>query len=249
MSDSDRAVIFGRDAARYDAARPGYPDAVVAHVIDKVDPGYAVEIGAGTGKATAAFAAERRRITCLEPDPDMAAVLAGKMLPGVTVEVARFEDWKGEPGSVDLLYAAQSWHWVDPSVGFGKATEKLRTGGVLALLWNVPLDRYGRFVDVYREFGPEVLAEQDGRIYERDQKGWLPDLVANGFGECELFVHPWSSRLSAVEFRDLCSTYSDHMMIPEPRRARLLDALEEEVEAGGGWFEIEYEARVFTGRK
>lgn len=248
MKEVDRAVIFGRDAAAYDLARPGYPDEVVAHILGYVDPGYMVEIGAGTGKATEKFADGRRRITCLEPDPEMAGILHAKGLPGVSVEGLRFEDWAAAE-SVDLFLAAQSWHWVDGSVGFVKAMKLLRPGGLIALLWNVPIDRYERFVDVYREHGPEILAEQDGRVFERDQKGWLSDLEEHGFAECEVFSHPWSARLDPAQFRRLCSTYSDHMLIPEPRRTRLLDALEAGVVSTGGWFDIEYEARVFTGRK
>lgn len=247
MNEVDRATVFGRDAGTYDRSRPGYPYEVVDHIVAMADPTSVVEIGAGTGKATELLADGRRRVTCLEPDPQMAEMLTAKGLPGVSVEVLRFEDWNGaEP--VDLILAAQSWHWVDDTVGFGKAMELLRPGGLLALLWNVPIDRYARFTDIYREYGPEILAEEDDRIYERDQN-WLPDMEAHGFVECELFVHPWSSRLGPVGFRQLCSTYSDHMLIPEPRQTRLLDALQAGVVSMGGWFDIDYEARVFTGRK
>lgn len=248
MTDPDRSIIFGRDAVGYDNARPGYPNEAVAHILGKVDAATAVEIGAGTGKATASFADGQRRIICLEPDPQMAAMLIEKKLPGVSVEVTRFEDWSG-PGSVDLVYAAQSWHWVDHSVGFRKALDVLVPDGIFALMWNVPIDRYDRFVDVYREFGPEILAENDARIADRDKPTWSSDLESAGFQNVELFTHQWSAHLNSVEFRQLCSTYSDHMMIPEPRRVRLLDALEEAVDSAGGWFEIQYECRVFTGRK
>ncbi|MFG2235780.1 hypothetical protein ACGFNX_38250 [Streptomyces sp. NPDC048723] len=69
--------VFGEVAELYDAARPGYADALAAEVLAYADPGgrTAVEVGAGTGKATVAFAALGTPVVCIEPDPRMAEVL------------------------------------------------------------------------------------------------------------------------------------------------------------------------------
>lgn len=248
-SSRHRRLIFGDVAGIYDEHRPRYPEELVSHILGLTRIDRAIEIGAGTGIATAEFARRGVEVICLEPSPDMARVLESKKLPGVSVEVSSFEDWVADDIKVDLIYAAQSWHWIDHGTGYGKVFDTLVPGGIVALFWNVPIDRYGRFVEVYQAFGPEILAENDGRIAKRDGPTWLDDLESAGFSDCDLFIHPWTSRLSAAEFRELCSTYSDHMLIPEPRRTRLLDALQEAVDSLGGWFEIEYEARVFTGRR
>jgi hypothetical protein len=68
--DPERRLAFGLAAEQYDLIRPGYPaplvDAVLAHC---GGPGItALEAGAGTGKATRAFAARGLRITAVEPD-------------------------------------------------------------------------------------------------------------------------------------------------------------------------------------
>lgn len=242
-----RAVVFGREAGAYEAARPGYPAEAVRHVLARTEIRTAVEIGAGTGKATEGFAPRVRWIVCVEPSPEMAAILEAKTLPGVEVVVTSFEDWEGPEAPVDLVYAAQVWHWIDHSSGYGRVQEMLRPGGLVALIWNVPEDRYELFADVYRAHAPEVLADYDERIRRRDTDTWKDDLAAAGLGAVELFTHHWSQTLSPERLRALYSTYSDHMMIPEPRRGRLLDALEEAVRAQGGEITLDYRTNVFSG--
>lgn len=244
-----RSLIFGEDAKTYDRYRPEYPVEAVDHVLALTDVETAIEIGAGTGKATSRFARPGIAITCLEPSPAMATVLSERNLPDVDVEITSFEDWAGSDGPVDLIYAAQAWHWVDYSTSYQKAWQVLRPGGIIALMWNVPIDRYDRFVEVYREHGPEILAENDERISRRDSPSWLADLTAAGFSDVHLFAHRWSVELGPSEFRMLCSTYSDHMMIPDPRRTRLLENLEQAVAVAGGSFQVEYESRVFAGQR
>jgi SAM-dependent methyltransferase len=247
MTDPARAVIFGRDAAKYERHRPDYPPEAVTHILGLVDTRNALEVGAGTGKATAAFAKPDLALVCLEPSAGMAEVLREKGLPGVEVVEATFEDWDGPAASFDLIYAAQAWHWVDPAAGFEKARRLLRPGGALALMWNVPVDRYGRFEHVYRDHAPELLGERDDRILKRDTVTWLEDLDDAGFGDIFRFTHIWSERLTGADMSALYSTYSDHMMLPEPRRSELLAALEETVDEQGG-AEIRYRTEVFSGK-
>lgn len=242
-----RAVIFGRDAHAYEAARPGYPAEAIRHVLARTPVRSAVEIGAGTGKATETFAPEVERIVCLEPSAEMAAVLAAKALPGVELAVATLEDWSGPDEPVDLVYAAQSWHWVDHSTAYARVREMLRPGGVIALIWNVPDDRYDLFADVYRAHAPEVLADEDQRIRRRDSGTWKEELASAGYEAVELFTHQWSRSMTPEEVQALYATYSDHMMIPEPRRGRLLEALAETVADRGGELVLEYRTNVFTG--
>src|SRR5665213_2368006 len=111
----ERRGVFGEAVEQYQAARPGYPDDLVTDVLTYAGPVQrALEVGAGTGKATVSFAQRGVNLTCLEPDPRMTAELTRQSarFPSVHVIGAAFEPW--EPmESYDLLLAAQSWHWVD----------------------------------------------------------------------------------------------------------------------------------------
>ena len=74
-------------------------------------------------------------ITCVEPDAEMATVLAQRFAGDelVDIVVGTFETWTLPPTGVDLIYCAQAWHWVDPQVRFTLAHDALAPGGVLAL--------------------------------------------------------------------------------------------------------------------
>jgi trans-aconitate methyltransferase len=89
-----------------------------------------LEAGCATGKATRPLAQRGFRITCIEPSAAHAAA-ARANLTGSDVEVveARFEDWTpvGEPFS--LVFAATSWHWVDPAVRYRGAVDALEPHG------------------------------------------------------------------------------------------------------------------------
>lgn len=248
MSEVPRAVIFGRDAGRYDEFRPAYPAEAIAHVIGLVDATAAVEVGAGTGKATADVARPGLRLTCLEPSEDMASVLRGRDLPGVEVVVSTLEDWEAEADSVDLMYAAQAWHWVDRSVAYGKARSVLRHGGVLALIWNIPHDRYAEFEEVYSRHAPGLLEERDERIKRRDSHRWDDDMREAGFSDVDVFTHEWSTEMTPVEYCSLHSTYSDHMMLAPNLRTALLEDLRRAAVARGGPVTVNYRTEVFSGR-
>ncbi|MEV7420020.1 class I SAM-dependent methyltransferase [Streptomyces sp. NPDC089919] len=138
--DMARSQVFGEVAEAYDAARPGYADQLVTDVLAYAAPGGrpVVEVGAGTGKATLAFAARGVRMVCLEPDERMAAVLRRNTAghPGVAVRTGGFEDWRPGGRRFGLLLAATSWHWVDPARRWDLAHAALAPGGALALVWN-----------------------------------------------------------------------------------------------------------------
>jgi SAM-dependent methyltransferase len=74
---SGRALSFGAVAEAYERFRPGYPqelvDLVLAYAEQPVRT--ALEIGAGTGKATRMFAQRGISITATEPDGAMLAEL------------------------------------------------------------------------------------------------------------------------------------------------------------------------------
>ena len=96
--------------------RPGlaYPESLVDDVLAFV--GFeasqvrALEVGAGTGKATMSFARRGVDIVALEPSAAMAAVARGNCggFPNVRVEVTSFEGWPLEAGAFHLVFAAQS---------------------------------------------------------------------------------------------------------------------------------------------
>jgi SAM-dependent methyltransferase len=132
-----RALTFGTDAAGYERHRPGYPDSLIAMII-----GYAalpirtaLEVGAGTGKATRAVAAHKITVIASEPDPRMLDVLREQTagLP-VRTMVGTFEQLPLDElaGQVQLVYAAAAWHWTDPATRWDRLAAILPAGGTAA---------------------------------------------------------------------------------------------------------------------
>ena len=132
-----RALSFGSVAERYEQFRPGYPGEVADTVLGPSavhGVRTALEVGAGTGKATRLFAGRGIAVTAVEPDPAMAAVLL-RTTAGLPVEVLQvpFEDLLSRP-RVDLLYSAAAWHWTDPATRWKRAARLLPPGGIFACM-------------------------------------------------------------------------------------------------------------------
>ncbi|CAI9418721.1 class I SAM-dependent methyltransferase [Nocardioides sp. T2.26MG-1] len=116
---TERALSFGAAAGDYHRYRAGYPDELVDVVLGHATGPVrrAVEVGAGTGKATTLFARRRIEVVAVEPDAGMRAVLTEETrdLP-VEVVAGTWEtvDLAGV-APVDLCFAAASFHWTDPA--------------------------------------------------------------------------------------------------------------------------------------
>jgi len=130
-----RSLSFGSVADQYERYRLDYPDGLVDMVLQYAQrPVHlALDVGAGTGKATRLFAARGIAVTALEPDVDMAQVLR-QTTRGMPVElVATTFEHLDTACRFDLLFAAAAWHWIDPTTRWTRAVDLLAPGGVLAL--------------------------------------------------------------------------------------------------------------------
>jgi SAM-dependent methyltransferase len=128
-----RALSFGLRAEAYERFRPGYPvelfDLVTTYAGEPVET--ALEIGAGTGKATRLFAERGVTVTAIEPDGDMLAELRKHVPASVRTVQAAFEDL--QPGErYELVYAAAALHWTNPDGRCARIAARLKPGGVVA---------------------------------------------------------------------------------------------------------------------
>jgi len=136
----ERAASFGGVADVYERSRPGYPaDAVRwltsgGHTAE--EPCDVIDLGAGTGKLTRTLVDLGHRVTAVEPLPEMLDQLRSAV-PGVTAVEGGAEAIPLPAGSADVVTVAQAFHWFDHGPALVEIARVLRSGGRVALVWNI----------------------------------------------------------------------------------------------------------------
>jgi SAM-dependent methyltransferase len=260
VADRERVqrLVFGEDAETYDRARPQYPAALIDEIVAL--PGRdvrALDAGCGTGKATVMLAQRGVTGVALEPDPEMAAVGRRNLesFGDAWAVVERpFEDAVGDgapSGSFDLVTAAQSWHWMDPTVRLERARALLRPGGWLALFWNKgfwePTLLRRRFDELYATLCPEMgYGPTKERHYDWSANRGQPA----GWEAVRARTYAWSQVYTRAEYVDLMSTASDHRMLEPDVREALLRGLGDAIdELSGGQVELPYTVALWCARR
>ncbi|SMF49700.1 trans-aconitate 2-methyltransferase [Streptomyces sp. Amel2xC10] len=130
----DRALTFGTVAESYERFRPAYPPELLTLVTEYAARplGTALEIGAGTGKATRLFTGRGITLTATDPDAAMLTELRKHVPPDVRTTQASFEDMPLDDNRYDLVYAAAALHWTHPDARWPRMAALLRPGGTFA---------------------------------------------------------------------------------------------------------------------
>lgn len=226
-------TAFDSAADLYQRARPEYPEQLYDALVQTagLDAGdRLVEVGCATGKATLPLARRGFQITCIEIGPQLAAAarhnLAG--FPNVTITQSPFETWYPPAGDrFDLVFAATSWHWIDPTRRYQRAWELLRPSGHLAF-WAA--------THVFPEHGDpfyfdiQEVYEEIGEGLPRDaawpRPGQLPDsrgeIERSGlFADVAIRRFDWETSYNAEEYLQLLDTFSGHIAMEDWKRKRL----------------------------
>src|SRR5262249_48759479 len=210
-----------------------------------IEPGGRIlEIGAGTGIATEAFARRGFRILGLEPGAAMRAEGRARLGRFADVELAPFglEDWPLADRAFHLVLAAQPFHlalrakafrWAAPGVGCEKSAAALGRDGARAVFGHSPVDeRTPLRADLdraYERHAPALLAPM-GRGYSELTKVVKSFDDSGRFGKVELRTYPWSRVYTPDEYLDLMRTHSPHRMLPEEQREALHAGLRAAIE-------------------
>ncbi len=123
------APNFGLQAQRYAAFRPTYPAELYERLVAAIGAPlrHAIDLGAGTGQATVDLLARFERVTAVEPDAAMAAMIPADARLALRIETA--EDAVFRDGSADAVVAATALHWMDQDLMVRRSAGWLRPGG------------------------------------------------------------------------------------------------------------------------
>jgi SAM-dependent methyltransferase len=238
------ARSFGSVARAYDRGRPGYPPDAVRWLVGR-DAASVLEVGAGTGKLTAELVAQGHDVLATEPDEQMLGLLRER-LPEVRTAVATAEDLPAGDRSVDVVLAAQSFHWFDHAVALPEFARVLRPGGVLALVWNhrdgrIPwVRRLGDLIGTQEQLSDPTAVLPASGLFEPPESASYPlwqdinrdslvDLVASRSNVSTLDDDARAAKIAeVVAFYDDFGRGYDGMQLPYVThcyRARVVDRL------------------------
>jgi SAM-dependent methyltransferase len=257
----ERRLVFGEVAASYDRHRPTYPDRLIDDLLAEADlpaGARALEVGAGTGKATAMMAARGVGVLAIEPSPAMAAIARANCAPygGVELIERDFERWDPDGESFPLLYSAQAWHWIDPALRYPRAHRALAGEGLLAAFWNRA--DWSRFPDrdvlatAFLQAAPELDLKTPMHPANPDPASdddWQGEIAcARGFADPEIRHYEWSLTYTADQFAGLLGTLSEIRLMSDPSRVVLLEAVRTSIRALGEPLTLPMRTRLCLAR-
>jgi SAM-dependent methyltransferase len=239
-------LVFGEVAELYDRVRPPYPTELVDDVIGLAGTDRALEVGAGTGKATVLFARRGLAVHALEPSPAMASIARRNCsaYPAVTIQETDFERWRPDAERFGLIFSAQAWHWVAPELRYVCARAALQDGGLLAVFWNRPdWDRCplrdqlrAVYARVAPDFDPDPGPMHPGSDIAPDRwEDWEAEIsAAAGLERPEVRFYEWTHDYTAELYVELLGTTQDHILLADDVRRELLSTVGEVIEYNGG---------------
>ncbi len=247
------AAVFSRKVAAYVAARPDYPDALfdALQALGVLSSDETVaDIGAGTGLLTRSLLPRACLVTAVEPSDDMRAAcdaqLAGhgnyRSLRG-TAEHLPLGD-----ASVDLITAAQAFHWFDIDAARQEFLRVLRPSGQVALVWNDRVRKDPLHVAMDEVFAAYGGARR-GAMLAHENRSDVPRFL--GGAPAHEIDLPHEHRLDRNGLRALAFSRS---YMPDPESdggrsaARNIDAIFERFARDDCRVAVRYRCVAFVGR-
>jgi hypothetical protein len=175
------------------------------------------EIGAGTGKGTQVLLRLGGELTCIEPDPLMAAHLPPS-------------------NGVDVLACAMAWHWTQEQGRYERALAALAPHGTLAIFSH-------KFAFAHPGEGADLeaaYASVPDRHLDHDQFWYYREIAHSGlFGDvrCSVTHRDWP--LSTEQYVALTGTLSPFLRRPKAEQQTQLARLRAAIDGFGGTVTID----------
>jgi SAM-dependent methyltransferase len=243
---------FTDRVADYVKYRPTYPREVVtfAHTECSIAPDAPVaDIGAGTGIATQLFLDAGHPVIAVEPNAAMRAAadatLAG--FDGYRSVAGSAEATTLDDASVDLVIAAQAFHWFDKTGAQREFARILKPRGAIVLFWNSRVADGSAFLTGYEDLLKQYCPDYPwiGETYPDDK---LADWFGDGFERKTVFPNAQLLDFDGLRGRLMSSSYAPKA--GDPLHEPMLAALRElfDATAQEGRVNLAMQTRVYAGR-
>ena len=252
MAATDSKARFSNRVADYVRYRPGYPRAVLELLREGcglVPESVVADIGSGTGILTQLFLEYGNLVYGVEPNAEMRQ--AGEEFlnkyPRFRSIAASAESTTLPDASVDLVMAAQAYHWFDPPAARAEFERILKPRGWVAVIWNERKKDLGAFAEAY-----EQLLRTYGTDYARVSETYpesrrMSQLFGHGNLQQRIFGNEQRLDFEGLRGRLLSSSYAPAGGHPkhEPMVAELRRIFDAHAENGRVRFE--YDTHVYYG--
>jgi SAM-dependent methyltransferase len=182
----DTVERFSNRVANYVKYRPGYPAGVLALFRDEIglEPSSVVaDLGSGTGLSAKLFLENGNRVYGVEPNAAMRAAAEEflKDLPNFTSVDGTAENTTLPDDSVDLVVAAQAFHWFDPAATRREIRRIAKQNGHVALIWNERQLDTTRFLRDYEALLMQFANDYDAVRHDNVTEEKLADFFGKEF--------------------------------------------------------------------
>jgi SAM-dependent methyltransferase len=215
---------FGAAAVAYAEHRPDYAPAAVRWALEPAPGRRVLDLGAGTGKLTAALVVLGAEVIAVEPDPAMLTELR-RALPAVRALPGSAEAIPLPDASVDAVLAGHALHWFDMDAAGPEIARVLAPGGILAGLWNVIDNRVAWVAGLEQVSGNAAIGPRDTLSSWRTETAdaHLPNTGAIArFGSPEQTEFPHGQRRTADSLVATLATRAGMLVMPSPEREATL---------------------------
>jgi SAM-dependent methyltransferase len=232
--------------------RPGYPREIVKLLHSNcglADGALVADIGAGTGISARLFLDAGHPVVAVEPNRAMRAAADAwlKDYAGYTSVAGTAESTPLGNASVDLVIAAQAFHWFDPVAARREFARILRPHGLIALIWNSRLLDGTSFLTGYeallRRFSDDYRSVSERYADDASMAIWFGD----GLAHTGRMPNAQQVDFEGLKGRLMSSSYAPK--VGHPNHEPMLAALRElfDLTAKNGTVEFAYETRVYVG--
>ncbi|CAN5445637.1 class I SAM-dependent methyltransferase [soil metagenome] len=247
---TDTIERFSNRVANYVKYRPGYPPEVIPYLEYKCGLTHnkvIADIGCGTGISSELFLANCNPVFGVEPNAAMRAAAVEYLVqfPDFTPVHGTSEATGLPDASVDLVVAAQAFHWFDAEKTRPEFHRILNPGGHIVLIWNERQVDTTPFLIEYEAFLTKHANDYGAVRHENIEDDHLNRFFQKPFGTAT-FQNRQIFDFEGLKGRMLSASYMPH------ETAEGYKAMVEELEllfakhAENGRIRVLYDTNVYT---
>jgi len=167
--------------AEYARYRPGYPDELFLKFPGSIFTPITIvaDIGCGTGIFTSQTAGRVKKVFAVEPNTGMREYARRSLSSKKNVEVlaGRAEETGLGDNSVDVITAAQAFHWFDRDKTRPEFRRIIKPGGTVVLVWYKRQTTGDEFLEGYER----LMLEYSIDYQQVDHRNITPEIIAEFF--------------------------------------------------------------------